>query len=219
MPDQFATMLTAIAKAAEEASPMRPSSLIRRRGDQRRAHHRAAVGVLAAVAVGAIVATGSVLGIHRTANVSPATPPSNSTGPTPTTATPNAPDTASPSANPTGTSPRTTNTAPLSSSATQATACPATAAQLMPALQASEADYARAIQGAAKPLVLVVDGCYGNYASAHSEPDPTTQQQTAHGVFKFDPATRTWKVLHYAGSGGWCQNYVPADVMRNLGGC
>ncbi|NJC73838.1 DUF4232 domain-containing protein [Planosporangium thailandense] len=98
MPDQFATMLTGIAKAAEEVSPMRASSVIRRRGDQRRNRQRAAVGALAAVAVGATIATGSVLGMHRTANNLPAILPSVTAGPT---ATPDTTATAAPSATPT----------------------------------------------------------------------------------------------------------------------
>jgi hypothetical protein len=74
-------MLTDIAKAAEEAGPMRATSLIRRRGDQRRNRQRAAVGVLSVIAVGAIVATGSFLGMHRTDNNLPAISPSTTASP------------------------------------------------------------------------------------------------------------------------------------------
>ncbi|GII25455.1 DUF4232 domain-containing protein [Planosporangium mesophilum] len=103
MPDQFTTMLTDIAKAAEEAGPMRASSLIRRRGDQRRARQRAAVGVVAAVAVGAIAATGFTLGLHRTATNLPAIPP-NPTATAPPTATAAPSETPTPAPSSTGSS-------------------------------------------------------------------------------------------------------------------
>ncbi len=103
MPEQFVTMLANIGRAAENAGPMRPSTSIRRRGDQRRNHRRAAVGVLSVVAAGALVATGALIGNHRTADY---LPPGHSSSASPTatagpTATTSPSGTGSPSA-PTG---------------------------------------------------------------------------------------------------------------------
>ncbi len=74
MPDQFKTMLTDVARVAEEAGPMRSSAVIRRRGQQRRRHQHVAVGALSALAVAVVVATGSFLAMHRSATTLPAGP-------------------------------------------------------------------------------------------------------------------------------------------------
>jgi Domain of unknown function (DUF4232) len=85
MPDNFATMLSDIAKAGAAAGPLKPAFLVRRRGDQRRNRQRAAAGLLLVAVVGIALAIGSTIGVNRgadkspTSTASPATPTVNPT--------------------------------------------------------------------------------------------------------------------------------------------
>jgi hypothetical protein len=85
-------------------------------------------------------------------------------------------------------------------------------------LKLDDAAYAVARLNAADPLVLDGVRCYAIYATAHSRP-ASNGGQTARGVFEFDLITGTWKVLHYSGSDGWCQEYLPENIAVGLGGC
>lgn len=77
---------------------MRESSVIRRRGDQRRNRRRAAVGMISILVVGGFAAAGTSLWTRPTASISPATPPSSTAT---ATATPTPAESPSNSAEPT----------------------------------------------------------------------------------------------------------------------
>lgn len=208
MPDHFVNMLTDIAKAAEEAGPMRTSSFIRQRGDRRRNRHRTAVRVLSAVAVGATVATGSFFGLRLTADSRPAVPD----GAASSTAT--ADRTASPAATPSSSS----TVKPTASA--EASLPPATATQLsvtitgpsrrmvMP-LGGKEVDFAVTITNPTrhtfskiKPLVYV-GKCTCSENPVRLGPS---------GTMKVKQPDGSWKPVEYSHPGGG-MDYVGADQM------
>lgn len=211
MPDQFVIMLTEIGKAAEQAGPMRASSVIRGRGNQRRARQRAAVGVLSAVVVGAVVvgavvATGSFLGMHRTATNLPAASPSVTADATasPTTAT-------SPSSTVSPTRP-----------ATEASALPATATELsviitgptpttIMTLGGPEADFTVAITNQTeRTFSKIVPIVYAGHCTCSDAPVP----EAPDGTMKVQQPDGTWKAVFFDHAAGGADYLGPAGQMQ-----